>query len=144
MPDTKTINHEVEHGIYMFDGQVWRSTSWEDIFKKVNGAKVIVYYGNTLCGACMAFNIVWNSVASVIKEKFADIKLATVMCGWFEERCQSNEARELFAKNRVWGTPTIVVYCARDGVVKELDRAEGTMTTDQLVEFIMKNRKKNC
>ncbi|MCE4627336.1 MAG: hypothetical protein F7B78_06800, partial [Desulfurococcales archaeon] len=60
MPDTKTINHEVEHGIYMFDGQVWRSTSWEDIFKKVNGAKVIVYYGNTLCGACMAFNIVWN------------------------------------------------------------------------------------
>jgi len=144
MAATEKISHEVKHGVYYLDGNQWRSVSWDEVFKGVDGGKVIVYYGNTLCGACMAFNIVWNSVASVVKGKYRDVRLVAVMCGWFEERCESNEARELFAKNRVWGTPTVVAYCVKGGEIKEIDRSEGTMTTDQLIEFILKNKEREC
>lgn len=144
MKRLKKISHEIEHGIYLLDQGEWISTTWEDILKKASTGSLIVYYGNTLCGVCKAFNMIWNSVAEAVAGKYKDVLIATVMCGWFNDRCDSINAARLFAENRIWGTPTIIAYCVNNGRVREVDRREEALSTHELVEFILDNRRRKC
>lgn len=143
MGSSAGISHDVEHGVYIFLDGVWRRVNWGGVLSNSEGRKLIVYYGNTRCRACREFNRVWNSVAEAVRG-FDDVRLAAVVCGWFEEDCRSEEARRLFSTQMILASPTMIAYCVKGGRSLELKRVEGALRTSQLAEFILAVRARQC
>ena len=106
-----------EHGVYVYEGGVWRLLRREgegfSLGELGNGVYVI-YFDNTLCPACREQDL---QMVEVVKRFGGDsrVRLVVVLCDWFTQICDSEAASKTFEEFRVSASPTIVVATVKNG-----------------------------
>ncbi len=64
--------------------------------------------------------------------------LVVVVCGWFEEDCGSREAAKLFDTMAVYGTPTIVSVCKKNGEIVSVSVHPGFKSPGELRDIVQR------
>ncbi|MEB3765437.1 MAG: thioredoxin family protein [Desulfurococcales archaeon] len=130
------VSHEMEHGIYIYNGKGWTRISG---IKDVPDGASILYFSNARCPACKEFNKTWNDMTKELQEK---VSLVVVLCGWFEEDCSSREAAKLFDTMAVFGTPTIVSVCKKNGEIVSVSVHPGFKSPEELRDIVQRHLEK--
>jgi len=93
----------------------------EEELQSESGIPMLVDFYATWCGPCQ---MVAPQVEQVAQAKGASLRVAKV---------DSDQAQEESSKFRVKGLPTMILF---DGSGKEIDRVEGALMKDQMIEWI--------
>lgn len=112
-----------QNGVYVYGAGRWVLS--EKIPLDADGFYV-VYFSNTMCGACRKFNETWFKLT----KELSGATFVVVLCDWFARSCRSETAKRLFEIFDVHVSPTLVFLVRENGKITRMYKHEGTITAE--------------
>lgn len=128
------MNSPFEDGIYIYDG-VWRKIDVDGPYVPEDDGIYVIYFRNSGCPACKAFDKIWNKFVLHNREK--PIKFTIAQCTEFFINCNSTSAADTFVFYLIFETPQVVVIVVKDNTISYLEREAGFITYEKLEDFIL-------
>jgi len=136
-----TIGVDSPNGIYVYDQA---RSKWVlkhvdgDYFKPWEDGVYVIYFDNTKCPACRAYDAYWYPFVKLFGPMFKNAHYIVILCDWFSRECDSSIARGSFEHYDIHASPTTLLLYVENTVVKANDRLEGVKRIDELVNAVSK------
>lgn len=127
------------NGIYVYSPKTGKwmlvtSGGDEEPFTPRSDGFFVIYFDNTRCPACRAYDKVWfpyvEGRAPELWER--GFRFIIVLCDWFARECGSKAAAESFRKYGVRASPTTILVAVKGGEQVRLERYEGVLNADEI------------
>ncbi|WP_248784135.1 hypothetical protein [Desulfurococcus mucosus] len=139
--EVDSVGPESPNGIYIFNqlnGKWVLQQVDGDHLKPWEDGLYVVYFDNTKCPACRAYDMYWYPFVKLFGRTFKDAHFIIVLCDWFTRECNSSAARNSFEHFDIHASPTTLLLSVENGAVKAVRKLEGVKRIDQLVEEVSK------
>ncbi len=141
----KVIDSSSPHGVYVYNKEkkAWVLTQTSGgPFKPEKDGLYVVYFGNTRCPACKAYDTIWYPYVELLGWKLEDVEFVVVLCEWFTHKCFSEAARNSFKEYNVKASPTTLFVCLKNGEKVFEEKVEGVKDMKFLASKIEEMRGK--
>ncbi|MEM0453249.1 MAG: hypothetical protein QXO98_01120 [Sulfolobales archaeon] len=135
----KEVSSESPHGIYIYDRtrDEWVLTPLEgDAFKPIIDGSYVIYFDNSKCHACRAFDNNWFPYIRSIAKKLDNHYFIIILCEWFSRKCSSEAASKSFKEYDIHASPTTYLMYSKGGNILYREKYEGKLNQAELVKII--------
>ena len=115
------------HGIYVYSPEKrgWVQASKRDL---AGDGIYAIYFSNSGCGACRLFDDIWYPAVEKLAPR-ASARFVVVLCEYFANSCESEDASSLFKEFDVHVSPTIVLVKRSNSRIVKLLKHEGLISS---------------
>lgn len=123
-----------EDGVYTYSNGKWTKVRVEGPYVPEVDGVYVLYFRNTKCGGCKAFDREWLNFISMYNSL---AKYVLVQCRNFFIECSDAVASDSFIFYLVLETPQVLLIVVENGLPVYIEREVGVLTVDQLSNLVL-------
>lgn len=127
-------------GVYLYSGGLWRRIRVDGPFVPEADGVYLLYFRNSRCPGCRAFDGVWQNFISSYASEGASYAL--VQCRSFFVECDDEVASDSFIFYLVFETPQVVVVVVENGLPVYIEREVGFVDEATLKDLVLNVRER--